>query len=255
MKLHMFNSGHLGANSSHLVCDGSCDEIKIPVSYNLIEHPAGLVLFDGGNALEVVSNSIEHWGDVAKAFKVLMSEDEFVVNQLKKLNIDTSDIKYIVQSHLHLDHTGALGQFPNAKVIVQKKELQYALSPDYFQKSIYIQKDIQKEKNWFTLNGFEDDYFDLFGDGKIKLLYTPGHSPGHQSMLLNMPKTGRILLAGDVVHISRALDENIVPASSLFYNAEEYVRSVNRLRILREQGCKLFLGHDPDEFFNKPYLD
>jgi len=255
MKLHLLNSGYLVGDSSHMVSDGSCGEYKFQVAFNLIEHPDGLVLFDGGNALEAVADPIGHWGEPAKSFKVLMSEEDFVVNQIKKLNIDLGDIKYIIQSHLHLDHTGALGQFPNAKVIVQKKELQYALNPDYFQKALYIQKDIQREKTWFTLNGFEDDYFDIFGDGLIKVLFTPGHTIGHQSLLLNMPKSGKIVLTGDVVHVSRALDKNIIPAANLFYNAGEYVRSLNRLKMLREQGCKLFVGHDPDEFFNKSFIE
>ncbi|MCP4176997.1 MAG: N-acyl homoserine lactonase family protein [bacterium] len=255
MKLHILYSGHLVANSSHLISDGSCCEIKIPVAFNLIEHPDGLVLFDGGNALEIASDPIGHWGEPAKVFVPSMSEDQFVVNQIKKLNINPGDIKYIVQSHLHLDHTGALGQFPNAKVIVQKSELNYALNPDYFQKSAYIKKDIQREENWYTLNAYYDDNFDLFGDGKIKTIYTPGHTVGHQSLLVNMPRTGKVILIGDAVHTSKALDENIRPASGLFYNAEEYVRSVNRLRMLRDQGCKLLVGHDPDDFFNKPYLE
>ena len=73
-------------------------------------------------------------------------------------------------------------------------------------------------------------------------------------MLVDMPDALKIVLVGDAVHLSKALDKDVAPAAGLYYNAEDYVKSVNRLRLLRKEGGKLFVGHDPDKFFNKSFI-
>jgi N-acyl homoserine lactone hydrolase len=88
------------------------------------------VLYDGGNALEVAQDARKHWGAVVDAYEPVMSEDDFAVNQLQRLDIDPGSVKYVVQSHLHLDHSGAVGHCPNAQDLVQRRELEYAYTPD-----------------------------------------------------------------------------------------------------------------------------
>jgi N-acyl homoserine lactone hydrolase len=258
MKLHFLDGGKIEMERQGIINDPDQDgseKLVVPVSYNLIEHPKGLILFDTGNSYHVVDDAIGYWGEIANDVKTIMTHDNFVVNQLKKINIDPSDIKYVVLSHLHLDHSGGIGYFPNATYIVQKEELSYAYNPAFFQKEVFIKSDFDKDVKWFTLNGYLDDELDLFNDGTIKIFFTPGHTPGHQSLLLNLENTGKVLLTGDAVHLLVSIEKDILPAQSLCYSAGDYVNSVARLRIMRNNGIKLFVGHDPKDWENIKILD
>ncbi len=109
---------------------GLGDPYEIPVPFFLIQHPRGNVLYDGGNALEVARDARGHWGAVVGAYEPVMGEDDFVVNQLERMDVDPASVRYVIQSHLYLDHSGAIGHFPNAEYAVQRRELQYAYTPD-----------------------------------------------------------------------------------------------------------------------------
>ncbi len=76
------------------------------------------MLYDGGNALEVARDARGHWADVVDAYDPVMDEDDFVVNQLERMDVDPASVRYVIQSHLHLDHSGAIGHFPNAEYVV-----------------------------------------------------------------------------------------------------------------------------------------
>lgn len=92
----------------------------------LIQHPRGNVLYDGGNALEVAGDRdpYEYRGAVTDAYLLVMDDEDFVVNQLERLDVDPASVRYVVQSHLHLDHSGAIGHFPNTEYVVQRRELE-----------------------------------------------------------------------------------------------------------------------------------
>ena len=257
MKIHFLKSGYLESQYNHVIADNSrTEKISIPVPFYLIEHPAGNVLIDGGNAFEVAEDPVGHWGDAANHFKVKMQKADFVLEQLKRLNIKPESIRYVIQTHLHIDHSGALGMFPDAEFIVQRKELEYSMNPDLFQKAIYCRKDLERQtENYFLLNGFKDNNFDLYGDGRIVILFMPGHTIGHQSVMLNLPKNGRLLVAGDAAHLRRTIDEGVIPAAGLYYSGEDYAASLNKIRFYKKQGVLIHVGHDPGEFKDTKYLE
>jgi N-acyl homoserine lactone hydrolase len=132
---------------------GLGDPYEIPVPFFLITHPRGNILYDGGDALEVAQDARGHWEDVVEAYEPVMDEDDFVVNQLQRMEVDPASVRYVIQSHLHLDHSGAVGHFPNAEYIVQRRELEYAFTSDCFQKPAYIRKDFDKDVRWLFLDG------------------------------------------------------------------------------------------------------
>jgi N-acyl homoserine lactone hydrolase len=144
----------------------------------------------------------------------------------------------------------AAGRFPNAVHLVQRKEMEYAFAPDWFSVAAFIRKDFDRPGvNWQFLEDEADDGADLFGDGAIRMFFTPGHAPGHQSFLVNLPKTGPMLLTMDAAYTLDHWNEKALPGYST--SAVEAVRSVKKLhRIAANTGARVVSGHDPDDWAN-----
>lgn len=114
MKLYMFECGTL-KSQKHLFTMGRGigEPFDVPVPFFLIEHEKGKVLYDTGNALEVARDKVKHWGAaVVGAYDPIMTEDQYVVNQLKKVGVKPEEITHVIFSHLHLDHAGGCGGSP-----------------------------------------------------------------------------------------------------------------------------------------------
>lgn len=245
MRLYMFEAGILQSQKHFFTLNQGVDEpFNVPVPFFLIKHSKGNVLFDTGNALEIVHDKHNHWGDILGAYDPIMTEEQWCVNAIKKVGCTPEDINYVILSHLHLDHAGCVGLFPNSRYVVQREELHFAYVPDPYMKAAYIRKDFDKEVDWMILEGWKQDCFDLFGDGSLIIYFTPGHTPGHQSLLVNLPNSGPMFLAADSCYTEKNLDQGALPG--LMWNAAETVRSVERMRHLREaQGTRIITGHDP----------
>lgn len=244
MKVYFFKAGILRSQKQFFTAGrGVGESFDVPVPFFLIEHPEGYVLYDTGNAYETINNKHEHWGDVVAAYDPVMTEDEWVVNAIQKVGVKPEDIKYVILSHLHLDHAGGVGHFPNARYVVQRKELHFAYVPDFYMKGAYIRKDFDKDVDWMILEGDKEPQFDLFRDGKIIIHFTPGHTSGHQSVLLSLKNTGSMLLAADSCYTTENLDEDILPG--LVAEPVETVKTIEKFRIMRAQGVKVITGHDP----------
>ena len=233
LELYLFSSGTLESEG-----------LEVPVPFFLIRHPEGDVIVDGGNPLAVARDPRAHWGVLADQFRVHMTEAQHCVAQLGQLGVARDSVRHIVQTHLHIDHTGALGHFPRATVIVHGRELDAAHAADPPERQGYIRADFQRAGlEWRRL---EDD-LDLFGDGAIRLLQTPGHSAGHMSLLVDLPATGPILLTADAVD-SLAQWEGRLPLRAL-HSRDDAARSLERLRgLARDTDALLVLGHDPDNW-------
>lgn len=229
---------------------------KTPVAFYLIEHNDGKVLFDTGMPRECMDNLAEYWGPtIASMSEVDMTENELVVNALNNLGVQAEDIKYVIQSHLHLDHCGGIGCFPNATYIVQESEWVAAHDSNYpFPiNQLYIAKDFDKPANWKFLKGIEDDGYDLFNDGSIVIWYTPGHTPGHQSLVLNTQKHGHIVLTADACN-----DDATIQGKTKFsfcWSEEMCNESLTRLQKAQKDGYLMLFPHDAENWktFKKYY--
>lgn len=244
MKIYFFECGVLKSQKQYFTAGrGVGEPFDVPVPFFLIQHPEGYVLYDTGMALEVARDKHKHWGDVIAAYDPVMTEDQWVVNAIKKVGVKAEDIKYVVMSHLHLDHAGGIGHFPKAKYIVQREELNFAYVPDFYMKGAYIRADFDKDVPWFILEGWRDNKFDLFGDGKLVIYFTPGHTPGHQSLLVNL-KNSSMFLTGDSCYTLENLNEDVLPG--LVANPTLTVQSIQTMRFLRDKGVVIITGHDPE---------
>ena len=194
----------------------------------LIHHAQGWLLWDTGirtiaampNGVALPVSRAIHW-HVTKT----------LTSQLEMLSVKPTDIKYVAISHSHPDHMGNISMFPQSTVLVQKAE--YDWPAPFGQKLRAIASPVIK---------LEGDH-DVFGDGSVTILATPGHTPGHQSLLVKLPNTGAIVLSGDAVHFKSNLDNHRVP--SINWNKEKTLASMQRVAdILAKEKAQLWINHD-----------
>ena len=227
-------------------------DITIPVSMWVIDHPKGLVVFDTGNNVAIsdsADNCKKYWAPGNCDFlKPSQTRADVIDSQLKTLGYDASKVKIVVSSHSHLDHIGNIEMFPNAIHVLQKKELYQAWFPEKFQgrssPGTFVMADIDnaREFNYLELEG---DY-DLFGDGSVMILSTPGHTLGHQSMKVKLGSGKTIIMSQDAIWMQENLDG--YPAG-LNYSVQDYTKSVNRLKFMRDlEGADIFMAHDQDQY-------
>jgi len=154
-----------------------------------------------------------------------------LASQLDEIGVKPADVKIIAASHTHFDHIGNVNLFPQAMLLVQKAEYEWPqpLGGPRFKPEHPVTK-------------LEGDH-DVFGDGSAVLLSTPGHTPGHQSFLLRLPRAGPILFTGDAVHFRENWDFRRVPSFNT--NREQSLQSMERLAaILASTKAQLWIHHD-----------
>ncbi len=224
-------------------------DVTIPIGMWIIDHPKGVVVFDTGNNVEVTKNCKAYWAEgLCDFLKPSQTRADTIDMQLKKLGISPDDVKVVVSSHAHLDHAGNLKLFPNAIHVFQKKELYQGWWPEKFQgregKGPFVLADLEGTRNYNFLE-LEGDY-DLYGDGSVQILSTPGHTLGHQSIKIKFASGKTFVLAQDAIWMQENLDGH--PAG-LNYSVQAYTNSVNRLKWIRDlEGAPIYMGHDQDQF-------
>jgi glyoxylase-like metal-dependent hydrolase (beta-lactamase superfamily II) len=191
---------------------------------------------------------LQHWGPIANTYWPVLSHEQAVVPALRNAGFDPADVRYLLNSHLHLDHTGglaAINSFPNAEVIVTRTEYEYGHAPDWYADAVYIDDDFIKPGiRWALLDETEDGY-DVFGDGAVRCWRSPGHSPGHMSFEVELARSGTFLLTIDAAYTTDHWNEKVLPG--FLASAVETVRSVKKLHhIARRSDATVVTGHDPD---------
>ena len=151
--------------------------------------------------------------------------------QLEQLGLKPDDVKAMAVSHTHPDHTGNVELFPQAMLYVQKAEYDWpgANNAPRFKPSHPVE----------LLNGDKD----VFGDGSVTILSTPGHTPGHQSLLVKLPKTGAVVLSGDAVHFKDNWENRRVPSGNV--DKDKTLASLQRIAdVLAKEQAQLWINHD-----------
>ncbi|WP_280151666.1 N-acyl homoserine lactonase family protein [Piscinibacter sp. XHJ-5] len=194
----------------------------------LIKHREGWLLWDTG-----VADAIAAMPDgqrPADPRATHWRRPKTLAAQLQQLGVKPSDIKYVALSHSHPDHSGNLAMFPRSMLLVQKAEYDWpTTSGPRFQPGLPV-------------TPIEGDH-DVFGDGSVTLVATAGHTPGHQSLLVKLPKTGAVLLSGDAVHFKDNWDNRRVP--DINFNKEQTAASMQRLAdIMAKEKSQLWINHD-----------
>ena len=173
-------------------------------------------------------------------------EGEDLTARLNARGIDPSDITHIVFSHLHFDHAGGTTEIPDARIVIQKDEWDAGHDPEMIELGAYNPDDFDLGHDLQTVSGPHD----VFGDGRVTCVPTPGHTAGHQALRIELD-SGPVVLTGDCVYFEKMLDEMSVPRFG--YDTEMQKQSMGELKRLRDQeGCRLLFGHDIDQFQSLP---
>ncbi|MFM9885433.1 MAG: N-acyl homoserine lactonase family protein [Burkholderiales bacterium] len=228
-------------------------DVTIPVSMFVIDHPKGLVVFDTGSNVAVADGKCKSYWRAGECdfLKPSQKRGDIIDEQLKKIGFAADKVKVVVTSHTHLDHVGNIAMFPKAIHVLQKKELYQGWWPEQFQgrasPGTFVMADLEKAREFNYLE-LEGDY-DLFGDGSVKILSTPGHTLGHQSMKVKLASGGTIIMTQDAIWMQENLDG--YPAG-LNTSVTDYSNSVNRLKMMRDlEGAELFMAHDENQYKSK----
>lgn len=230
---------------ARFMIEGREGTITVPIPSYLIRHPDGNLLFDTGLARGSRLDPEAYLGPSApESMRFHFTAEQEVPTQLKKtFGIDADDIALIANSHLHYDHCGGNELFPNARVIVQRREFASSvLSPS---------STVADLRSHFEIDGQQmllvDGEYDIFGDGSVVLFPTNGHTPGHQSLRVRTAN-GPYVLAADSCYLQETLDELALPGVIADPNA--ILGVLMHYREMRLDGDTIVFGHDPD-FWSK----
>ena len=236
-RLYVFENGYIRGLSTELF-NFAPEEIKQPdfvnVSY-LVVHPKGTLQFDAG----AIPDS--HFkGDGAPVTEGILSASKPLVPQLAAAGYKPSEITYLAMSHYHSDHTGNANEFAGATWIVQKADHDWMFGdkPEgIIQPATYSALRNAKKR---ILNN-ED--LDVFGDGAVRVVSAPGHTPGHQVLFVRLPKRGPVVLAGDLYHYPEERATGRLPTFE--FNADQSRAARAKVEaLLKQTGAQLWIEHD-----------
>jgi N-acyl homoserine lactone hydrolase len=226
-RLYVMDCGHNAATDQSRWSPGVNAGKPIELSDNcyLIKHGAQWLLWDTGYPDAVADKPLTNPIGTATRPRKLAT-------QLAELNVAPADITYVGVSHTHGDHVGNVDMFPASTLLIQKAEVDWAFAAG---------KDapFKKDRPMKQLAGD----FDVFGDGSATILSTPGHTPGHESLLVHLPKTGWVVLSGDAAHFKDNWDNDRVPAMNTSAD-ETHASHAKLVKVLADNKAALWINHD-----------
>jgi N-acyl homoserine lactone hydrolase len=242
-KLYRLDGGHSLANDESVWTPGQNVGRSIEFSSTcwLIQRGKEWLLWDTG-VPESALNDPKGWSTLPKL--IVYHLDKTITDQLAAIGLRTIDITYVALSHTHGDHIGNVRLFRNSTILIQRAEYAWISSPDGPNDDVNQLKALAREllgtpKHLKPLDGDTN----VFGDGSVTLVSTPGHTPGSQSLLVHLKNSGFIILSGDVVHLEENFENDTVP--SLNTDKAASIASMDRIkRMIATYKAKLFVNHD-----------
>jgi N-acyl homoserine lactone hydrolase len=210
-------------------------DLKLQFVYScyLVKHGDEYLLWDTGHAMTMPN----------------VAPKVSLVDLLAKINVTPDQIKYIGISHYHADHTGQVNSFPKATVLIGKGDWQAITAPTPAEGVNY-----KPFESWIKGDSKVEPLAtdkDVFGDGTVIVLNTPGHTPGHHSLLVKLPQTGNVILSGDAVHFRENLDSSGVPWFN--FDRAQTVASIERIKkIAANLKATVIIQHDARDIEKLP---
>ena len=205
----------------------------MPVPAYLVVHPMGTLLWDAGLGDALVGRPTEEtqrgrFGQVVTAT---------LKGQLADVGYSPDDITYLAMSHLHFDHVGNANDYASATWIVQKADREAVDFSDRERTAAYS---ALEQSQALVIDGDHD----LFGDGTVVIKWTPGHTPGHQSLFVNLAATGPIVLSGDLYHYEAERTLNKMPPREVGPGVTAASRAALEA-LVAETSAQLWVQHEP----------
>jgi N-acyl homoserine lactone hydrolase len=247
VKVFAFNGGTLKTQTQFIIKDTRVGTpFNIPVPFFLIKHGEDWVAYDTGLNVLCAKDPMAYLGERAKLFyPVMKSDDEFRV-QIKKLGLKPENLKAVIISHGHWDHAGSLGNFADTKVPIyfQEREMldirKVFDSKQSFQAYKFADFSSLDKMNVKVVNGV----FDLFGDGTIVAFPTPGHTFGHQSLMVRKTGEKPLLLTSDALYTMENLERRVPAGSAPDFTA--MIQTIDMFKMMSMIGATVIPSHDPD---------
>lgn len=236
VKLYVFDCGRLKSGNPQPLVDRGIATTDMSVAAYLIVHPRGTLLWDTGvipDELVTPEGTTEARATVHKTLS----------GQLAEIGYKAADITYLALSHNHYDHSANANQFAGATWLVQKAErgVMFPPTPPANPSAASLRYSALQNSKTILLDGDHD----VFGDGAVVIISTPGHTPGHQSLFVKLAKTGPVLLSGDLYHYpaERTL-KDFTPFAALGDPAREAASKAKVEALLKEKNATLWIQHD-----------
>ena len=212
----------------------------------LVKHAQGWMLWDSGNPdrLAAMPKGLTNPAGTITAFM-----KKPLVESLKEVGVAPADIKHFAMSHGHGDHSGNANLFTSATLYIQRAEYAAIFGAEP-QKFGFIPANFEKiRSNPAMIIGGGD--YDVFGDGSVVIKSAPGHTPGHQVLLVRLPKTGPVLLSGDMVHLQYSWNYRVVP--SFNFDVQQSMQTIDNMKAFAAQsGAQLWVNHDLEQHAKIP---
>jgi N-acyl homoserine lactone hydrolase len=236
VRLYVFDGGRLKSGNPKVLLDRGVKTTDMSVEAFLIVHPKGTLLWDAG----VIPDELVQPAGTTEARATVHTT---LKGQLAEIGYQPADITYLALSHNHYDHSANGNSFAGSTWLVQKTERAFMFpeTPPATPLNGSARWSALKNSKTMQLDG---DY-DVFGDGTVVIISTPGHTPGHQSLFVKLRKTGPVVLSGDLYHnpAERTL-KNFTPFSNLGDPAKEADSKAKIEALLKEKHAKLWIQHD-----------
>lgn len=237
LRLYVFDCGtiHTTNGDSYSLKKEEMRSTEMSIPCFLIVHPKGAIMWDNG---DIPDSAFPPGGGPAHAG--IVTQDKPLLPQLAAVGYTPADIKYLAMSHYHGDHVANANAFAGSTWLVRKVERDRMFSDPPIPRSDPANYSMLRNSKTIYIDKQE---YDVFGDGKVIILSTPGHTPGHQSLFLKLNKTGAVVLSGDLYHYPEERSLNRLPVSE--FNKEQTAASRAAMEsFLKRTGAQLWIQHD-----------
>jgi len=246
LRLYVFDCGILNYTSAdaYQLKRAEVGNTDMSIACFLIAHPKGTLMWDVG---AIPDNSWKPTGAPVRLHFSLpdLTERDVTVTrplkaQLAEVGYPPAGVTYLALSHYHWDHIANANDFAGATWLARKSEhdIMFSSVPERTIPANYSK--LAKSK---TIIINKDDDYDVFGDGKVVLKSAPGHTPGHQVLFLDLPKTGKVVLGGDLYHYPEERTLNRIPPRD--FNPQQTADSRAAIEVfLKKTGAALWIQHD-----------
>ncbi len=242
LKLYVLECGRLSYDSIEAfgIAEHETEVRELVVPCYIIEHEKGRLLWEGGLPSNLAD--VDGWREMEGGWRMRL--DTTFREQIAALDLSMRDFDYMSFSHFHFDHVGIANEVEGAKLIIPKREYEAAFADSVtvpgFSPELY--KNLHKSEQIII----EEEY-DVFDDGRVRLIPAPGHTPGHQVLFLDLPETGPIVLSGDLYHFKVSREYKRVPTFNV--DSTQSLESMNQIEaFLEKTGAELWIEHELAQF-------